>query len=79
MRRVATIVLNRNLPEATDRLVEHINQYDGDVTDVFVVEAGSDDDKLSKYCTWHASSDEIRKMGLRYGRGMNYGLSKLWE
>jgi hypothetical protein len=79
MKKVATIVLNRNLPEATDHLVEHILKYDGDNTDVFVVEAGSTDDKLSKYCTWHAKTDEICKMGLRYGRGMNYALTKLWE
>ena len=79
MKRVATIILNRNLPEATNYLVEHLMKYDENVTDVFVVEAGSDDDKLSKYCSWHANSEEIKVTGLRYGRGMNYGLSELWK
>ena len=78
MKNEATIILNRNLPEPTDRLVEHLQKYDLEQNDIFVVEAGSDDDKLSKYCTWHADSKEIRKNGLRYSRGMNFGLLQLW-
>jgi hypothetical protein len=79
MKRVATLILNRNLPEPTDRLVEHLKEYDGDETDVFVIEAGSDDDRLSQYCTWHVDSPEVRQYGLRYSRGMNYGLSQMWK
>ena len=79
MKRVATIILNRNLPEVTDRLCEHIQKYDGDVTDIYVVEAGSDRDKLSRNTTWHADWPEAMEHGLRYLRGMNYGLSKLYE
>ena len=79
MKRVATIVLNRNLPEVTDRLCEHLERNDGDCTDVYVVEAGSDDGRLSKYATWHATWPEARTLGLRYSRGMNYGLSQLWK
>jgi hypothetical protein len=77
--RVATIILNRNLPEPTDKLVEHLMHFDGEYTDVFVVEAGSDLGKLSKYCTWHANWDDVNKSGLRYSRGMNFGLSQLWS
>ncbi|MBN2164493.1 MAG: hypothetical protein JXR25_04950 [Pontiellaceae bacterium] len=79
MNKVATIILNRNLPEPTEALVEHIRHYDGDNTDVFVVEAGSDEENLSKYCTWHAAWDDAKKHGLRYARGMNYGLAQLWK
>jgi len=79
MKRIATIILNRNLPEPTERLVEHIKKYDGNITDVFVVEAGSDRDRTSKYCTWYADWPEAREHGLRYSRGMNYGLSQLWK
>jgi len=79
MKRVATVILNRNLPEPTDRLVEHVGKYDGDLTDIFVVEAGSDEGKRSKYCTWLADWKEAREQGLRYSRGMNYGLSQLWR
>jgi len=75
--RVATIILNRNLPEATDKLVEHLLKYDSGETDVFVLEAGSDESNLSKYVTWHANSVEQNKNGLRYSRGMNYALSQL--
>ena len=79
MRSIATIILNRNLPEVTDKLYEHLNKYDGDETDIYVLESGSDKDKLSKYCTWHANTDEIIKHGLRYSRGMNYALLQLWK
>jgi hypothetical protein len=79
MKRVATIILNRNLPEVTDRLYEHLVLRDGDQTDVYVVEAGSDNERLSKHTTWHADWPEACEQGLRYSRGMNYGLSQLWN
>ena len=79
MKKTATIILNRNLPEETNALVEHLMKHDGDHTDIFVVEAGSDKDKLSKYCTWHVTTAEAVKHGLRYSRGMNYGLLQLWK
>jgi len=79
MNRVATIVLNRNLPDVTDRLCEHLCRYDGDANDIFVVEAGSDHGRLSRHATWHADWPEAVAHGLRYSRGMNFGLSQLWK
>jgi hypothetical protein len=79
MKKVATVILNRNLPEPTDRLVEHLALHDSGATDVFVLEAGSDKHNLSKYCSWHADTEEVRQWGLRYSRGMNFALLKLWE
>ncbi len=79
MKRVAAIVLNRNLPEVTDKLCNHIKKYDGYHTDVFVVEAGSDEDRLSEHTTWHANWSDAKSHGLRYSRGMNFGLSELWK
>jgi hypothetical protein len=79
MKRVATIILNRNLPDVTDRLYEHLVKHDCDMTDIFVIEAGSDSDRLSRYTTWHATWPDALAQGLRYSRGMNYGLSQLWK
>ena len=79
MKKVATLILNRNLPAVTDRLYNHLLKYDGEATDLFVIEAGSDANNLSKYTTWYAKSEEIIKNGLRYGRGMNFGLSALYR
>ncbi|HLB41667.1 MAG TPA: hypothetical protein VJN02_02240 [Gammaproteobacteria bacterium] len=79
MKRVATIILNRNLPDVTNNLCEHLIRYDSDLTDLYVVEAGSDPKYLSRYATWHANWPESIKYGLRYCRGMNYGLSQLWK
>lgn len=79
MNHIATIILNRNLPDISDRLCEHLLQYDGDMTDVYVVEAGSDADRLSGHTTWHANWPDALTNGLRYSRGMNYGLSQLWK
>ena len=77
--RVATLILNRNLPDVTDRLHAHLRQFDGDTTDLYVIEAGSDADKLSKHMSWHADWPLAKTHGLRYSRGMNYGLSQLWN
>lgn len=79
MKKVATLILNRNLPEPTDHLVEHLQKYDGNDTDVFVIEAGSDETRLSQYCTWYVDSEQAKREGLRYCRGMNYGLLQLWS
>ena len=79
MKTTATIILNRNLAAPTEKLYEHLEKYDKSDTDVYVLEAGSDKDKLSKYYTWHADSKEIMKHGLRYPRGMNYALLNLWK
>ena len=79
MKKVATIILNRNLPFVTDSLYEHLAKYDSEFTDIYVVEAGSDHDSLSKYTSWHADWPEAIKSGLRYARGMNYGLSQLYK
>tara|TARA_B100000989_G_C19532688_1_gene471038 strand:+ start:7392 stop:8219 length:828 start_codon:yes stop_codon:yes gene_type:complete len=79
VKKIATIILNRNLPVVTNKLVEHIEKYDGKLTDIYVIEAGSDEDKLSKYTSWHANWEDAKLNGLRYSRGMNYGLSQLWE
>jgi hypothetical protein len=77
--RVATIILNRNLPEVTESLYDHLKKFDGDATDIYIVEAGSDASKLTKHSSWHANWDEATQHGLRYGRGMNFGLSQLWK
>jgi hypothetical protein len=79
MKNIATIILNRNLPQPTNRLYEHLAKYDSEEKDIYVLEAGSDNNKLSKYCTWYADDEVIRKEGLRYCRGMNYGLLKLYS
>jgi hypothetical protein len=79
MKKTATIILNRNLPKETDALVEHLIENDGEYTDIFVVEAGSDKNNLSKYSTWHINTKDVSKYGLRYLRGMNYGLIELWK
>jgi hypothetical protein len=79
MKPVATVVLNRNLPDVTDALCASLEKSSGELTDLFVVEAGSEDEMLSRYCTWHADWPEARKDGLRICRGFNYALAQLWQ
>jgi hypothetical protein len=79
MKRVATIILNRNLPEITDRLCEHLRAHDQAETDIYVVEAGSEASCLSANTTWYADWPDAVAYGLRYSRGMNFGLSQLWK
>lgn len=79
MSRVATIILNRNLPDVTDKLYDSLIEKNNAISDIYIVEAGSDSDNLSKSTTWHNDSPDVMKNGLRYNRGMNYGLCKLME
>jgi len=79
MKPIATIILNRNLPKVTDKLYRTIKKNEGNITDIFVVEAGSSKNNLSKYATWHANSKNVTEKGLRFPRGMNYGLYNLWK
>jgi hypothetical protein len=79
MKPIATVILNRNLPKETDLLHEKVKNLHGDITDVYVVESGSDKNNLSKNSTWWANWEESLEHGLRYPRGFNFALSKLLE
>ena len=72
-----SVILNRNLPDVTDVLYESLYKNNSDKTDIYVVEAGSDKNKLSKHCTWWANWDEAMIQGLRVPRGVNYALLQL--
>jgi len=77
--KVGTIILNRNLKKITDNLYEKIFRYNKNFTDIYVVDSGSDHKKKSKYTTWSADWKSAKKKGLRFSRGINYGLFKLYK
>lgn len=76
-KRVATLFLQRNLPEITNKFAEHFLKWNGDVSDFYVIESGSDDDKLTDYHTFHANWEEARTNGMHFPRGFNFGLLEL--
>ena len=61
MKKVATIILNRNLPKLTDKLYTNLKK-NNKISDFYVLEAGSDYKKLSKNVTWHVKTKIVRKM-----------------
>ena len=77
MKKVATIILNRNLPKLTDKLYTNLKK-NNKISDFYVLEAGSDYKKLSKNVTWHVKTKIVRKNGMRFARGMNQALSNLF-
>ena len=77
--RVATIILNRNLGTITNNLYKKIYKYNRKYTDIFVIDSGSDVKKKSKYTTWSANWKKAKQNGLRFSRGMNYGLLKMYQ
>ena len=79
MKKTATIILNRNLPLVTESLYNSIERNNSGLTDIFIVESGSDKDKLARNYTWWANWDEAMTHGLRIYRGFNYALSRLWK
>lgn len=74
---VATLILQRNLPKHSDTIGDHIVRWNGDLTDVYVIESGSDPDKLSKHPKFWANWPEAVEHGLHFSRGTNYGLLEL--
>ena len=75
-KRYCAIILNRNLPKVTNRLYKNLKDNNSNL-DVYVLESGSDKNKISRHCTWYANWKSALKNGLRYSRGMNFALSKL--
>ena len=57
------IILNRNLPQITDRLYNKLKKQNKKL-DIFVLESGSDKKNVSKNFTWHANSPQIKKKDL---------------
>jgi hypothetical protein len=78
-KKVATIILNRNLGKLTDKLYRKIKKNNSKYTDIFVMDAGSLEKHKSKYTNWTSNSKSVKKNGLRFGRGMNLALSNLYE
>ena len=77
-KKVATIILNRNLKKVTDDLYNKLYKYNKKYTDIFVVDAGSSNKNMSIYTTWKADWNSAKKHGLRFGRGMNFAISQLY-
>ena len=75
---ICAIILNRNLPKVTDKLYKNLKK-NNKTLDIFVVEAGSDENNLSKYVTWYANWEDAKNNGLRYSRGINFALSNLYK
>jgi hypothetical protein len=78
-KKCCTLILQRNLPHVTNEVGDFILENSGELTDFYVIESGSDDDKLSKFVdtTFHGNWPDARKNGLRPPRGFNYALCEL--
>ena len=63
--KIAAILLNRNLPNITNKLYHSIKKNNKNLIDVFVIDAGSDQKKVSQYTTWRANWKSVKKKGLR--------------
>lgn len=73
MKKVAAIILNRNLPQLADELGDWILATSADLVDLYVVENGSDQDKYSKF------ANIIFKESWGPARGVNEVLKQLMK
>ena len=60
-KKVATIILNRNLGILTNKLYEKIRNFNNKYTDIFVIDAGSLKKNKSKYTTWSVKTKSVIK------------------
>ena len=49
MKKIAVLILNRNLPKITDKIYKMIKKNNKKLVDIFVIDAGSQPSKKSKY------------------------------
>ena len=75
--KTAAIILTRNLPDVAESLREQILSAEAEIVDVFIVESGTDPDKLSPNYNFYADWPDAVKYGLRYPNGMNYGIHSI--
>ena len=61
--KIATIILNRNTPKLGNSIYEHLLEYERNISDIFLIEAGTEKNLMSDYFTWH--NNELAKLGLR--------------
>ena len=72
---VAAIVVNRNRPDLTDTLVQQLQNMGQHLSmDIYVIEMGSDEDKLSQYCSLHYDDPDFR--GKCYGHNVGLRLAR---
>ena len=62
--KVATLILNRNLPKITDRLFNKIKKKNNIKNDIYIIESGSDKKNLSKNYSWWANWKSAKKKDL---------------
>ena len=53
-KKVAVLILNRNLPRVTDNLRNTILKYNKKIADIYIVDSGSDKKLLSKHSNFKA-------------------------
>lgn len=73
MKKIAALILNRNLPQLADELGDWILKQHSDFVDLYVLENGSDPDKYSKY------ANIVLETSRGPAGGINEGLHQLSE
>ena len=78
--RVIKILSQPSYRTAIDLLGMRLStEFNNKYTDIFIVDSGSLKKNKSKKTTWSANWKMARKNGLRFGRGMNFGLYSLFK
>jgi hypothetical protein len=79
MKKSCTLFLQRNLPDVTEKFAKNLLKHNDHITDLYVIESGSDKENITDYPTFHADWKDAVINGLRTGRGFNYGLKCILE
>lgn len=73
--RTAVVIVSRNRPDLVESLVEHLNQRVQIEHDIYVVESGTEQDKMSKHSSiWYADEDFKGKC---FGHNVGYQYARL--
>ena len=72
-----SIIVNRNLPKETNDLCRKIKKYNK--TDIFVIESGSNPNKLSNFTKLYINDKRTIQKGLRFYIAINLALHDLYK
>ena len=76
---IDVVILNRNLGTVCDDLVADLDARLSSDSNIVVVDAGSEFELQSQFTTVRVDTEEVRRDGLRFGRGMNIGIRYIRE
>ena len=78
-KKVAVLILNRNLPKVTDNLRNTILKYNKKISDIYIVDSGSDKKLSSKHSNFKADWAAAKKKRIEIWKRYEFRIRRIME